>query len=166
MKAWRLLVARGLRGFADGLASLLIASYLPRLGLAPFAVGAIVTGTLLGSAALTLALGLVGSRLPRRPILLATSALMVATGVGFASFTSFWPLLAVAVVGTLNPSAGDVTPFLPTEQAVLADAVDAPRRTATFAWYNVAGAAGGALGALAAAPLAGAEQIRFPVYSP
>src|SRR5437762_1272825 len=99
MSAWRLLVARGLRGFTDGLASLLIASYLPRLGLPPLAVGAIVTATLLGSAALTLAVGLVGNRLPRRAILLATSALMVATGLGFAGFTGFWPLLVVAVVG-------------------------------------------------------------------
>jgi MFS family permease len=163
--ARRLLVARGLRGFADGLVSLLVASYLPRLGLAPFAVGVVLTGTLLGSAALTLAVGFIGHRLRRRAILLATSALMVATGLGFAGFTSFWPLLVVAVVGTLNPSAGDVTPFLPTEQAVLADAVPAADRTATFAWYNVAGAAGGAVGALAAGGLVGAERIGFLVYS-
>ena len=52
---------------------------------------------------------------------------MVATGIGFAREPAFVPLLVVAVVGTLNPSAGDVSVFLPTEQAVLAGAVDAER---------------------------------------
>src|SRR5262249_31700685 len=40
-------------------------------------------------------------------------ALMFATGIGFASAASFAVLLLVAFVGTLNPSAGDVSPFLP-----------------------------------------------------
>jgi len=74
---------------------------------------------------------------------------MVATGVGFASLTAFWPLLVIAVVGTLNPSAGDVTLFLPTEQAVIAAATPAAARPTVFAWYNLAGAFAGALGALA-----------------
>ena len=69
--ARRLLFTRSLRGFGDGLASLVLASYLTRLGLSPFEIGAIVTGTLLGSAALTLASGLVGHRLRRRAVLLA-----------------------------------------------------------------------------------------------
>ena len=83
-------------------------------------MGAIVTATLLGSAAVTLAVGLLGSRFSRRRILLAATGLMVATGLGFAGVTTFWPLLVVALVGTLNPSAGDVSVFLPTEQAALA----------------------------------------------
>src|SRR2546425_9984115 len=65
-----IVLARALRGFADGLVSVLLAGYLTLLGFTPFEVGAIVTGTLLGSAALTIALGLAGHRLPRRPLLL------------------------------------------------------------------------------------------------
>ena len=42
---------------------------------------------------------------------------MIVTGLGFAAFTDFWPLLVVALIGTMNPSAGDVSVFLPTEQA-------------------------------------------------
>ena len=68
MSFWRQLT-RGLRGFADGLVSVLLAGYLTRLGFTPFQVGAVVTGTLLGSAALTIALGLAGHRLDRRPVL-------------------------------------------------------------------------------------------------
>ena len=44
---------------------------------------------------------------------------MVVTGVAFGLASSFWVLFVFAVVGTLNPSAGDVSVFLPTEQALL-----------------------------------------------
>jgi MFS family permease len=149
--AGRILLARALRGFADGLVSVLLAGYLMRLGFTPLEVGAIVTGTLLGSAGLTIALGLAGHRLARRSVLLAAAGLMLATGVGFASITAFWPLLVVAVLGTLNPSAADVSIFLPTEQAALAQTTSGSERTHLFAWYNVAGNFMGALGALAIA---------------
>ena len=45
---------------------------------------------------------------------------MAATGVGFATVSGFWPLIVVAIVGTLNPSSGDVSVFLPLEHAMLA----------------------------------------------
>jgi MFS family permease len=143
-----LLFARALRGFADGCVSVLLASYLTGLGFSPLQVGAIVTGTLLGSAALTLATGLLSQHLSRRRVLLAASLLMLLTGLGFFGVTAFWPLLVVAVVGTLNPSSGDVSVFLPTEQALLPDTVSVRERTALFARYQLSGALAGALGAL------------------
>src|SRR5205814_3035399 len=69
-------LTRALRGFADGAVSVLLASYLSTIGYTPVAIGAIVTGTLLGSAALSLAAGLLGHRLGPRKLLLAASALM------------------------------------------------------------------------------------------
>ena len=57
-----LLSVRALRGFADGCVSVLLASYLSGLGFSPLQIGAIVTRTLLGSAALTLATGLLSQR--------------------------------------------------------------------------------------------------------
>jgi MFS family permease len=147
--ARKLLFTRGVRGLADGIVSIALATYLTGLGFSAFQVGAIVTGTLLGSAALTLAVGLLGYRLSRRGILLAATALMALTGIGFAGLTDFWPLLVVAVVGTLNPSAGDVSVFLPTEQAAIAQTVAGPARTTAFAWYNVVGSLAAAVGALA-----------------
>jgi hypothetical protein len=74
---------------------------------------------------------------------------MMATGLGFIYLTSFWSLFAVTFVGTLNPSAGDVSVFLPLEQAALEETVVARDPTGIFAIYNVAGAFAGALGALA-----------------
>ena len=75
---------------------------------------------------------------------------MAATGLGFASLASFWPLLIVAFVGTLNPSSGDVSVFLPLEHARLAGAAEGNARTALFARYSVLGALCAAFGALAA----------------
>ena len=147
----RLVSARALRGFADGVVSVILPAYLIALGFSPLEVGAIVTATLLGSAVLTLGVGLVAHRLSARGALLATTLLMLATGLGFASATAFWPLLAIAFVGTLNPSVGDVSVFLPLEQSLLATSVAAADRTALYARYNVAGAFAGALGSLASA---------------
>jgi MFS family permease len=144
----RLLWARGLRAFADGYVSLLLPLYLLTLGLTPFQIGVIATGTLLGSGLLTLGVGLQAYRFRYRTLLIAATALMVATGLGFAVVTDFWPLLIIAVVGTLNPSSGDVSVFLPLEQAVLAHVVADRQRTAIFARYSLVGALVGAVGAL------------------
>jgi MFS family permease len=171
-----LILTRALRGFADGVVSVLLASYLTAIGYSPFRVGAIVTGTLLGSAALTLTVGLWGGHFSRRRILLGSSALMLATGIGFAGVTAFWPLMVIAVAGTLNPSAGDVSLFLPTEQAVLTHTVDGRDRTLMFGWYNVVGNLAGALGALASGvpvvlaqrhgwDMAEAQRSGFVVYA-
>jgi MFS family permease len=142
--------ARGLRGLADGLVSVVLTIHLLALGFSPSDIGVIVAATLVGSALLTIGVGFVADRWEPRRVLLGGTALMIATGVAFACCTSFWPLLVVAVVGTLNPSAGDVTLFLPTEQAVIASATPARDRPTTFAWYNLAGGFAGAIGALAA----------------
>jgi MFS family permease len=144
----RIVWGRGIRGFADGFVSVLLAQYLTGLGFSPVQVGAVVTGTLLGSAAMTLAFGLTAHRTSLRTLLLVATGIMVATGLGFASVTWFWPLLVVAVLGTLNPSAGDVSVFLPTEQAYVSDVVEKPSRPHLFAVYNLVAIFAGAVGAL------------------
>jgi MFS family permease len=145
----RLLTTRALRGFADGAVSVLLPGYLSALGFSSFQIAAIVFSTLTGSAALTLWIGFAVNRIGRRRVLLAACMLMAATGTGFALVRGFWPLFVVAFVGTLNPSAGDVSLFLPVEQASLAETVVTRDLTAIFSRYNVAGAFAGALGALA-----------------
>jgi MFS family permease len=146
----RLLVARGLRAFGDGYVSLLLPVYLLTLGFSPFDVGVIATGTLLGSGALTLTLGLQAHRFRTRTLLLTAAALMAGTGASFAAATDFWPLLLIAIVGTLNPSSGDVSVFVPLEHALLAQFAPQRQRTAWFARYSLIGALGGAVGAICA----------------
>jgi MFS family permease len=165
-----------MRGFADGVVSVLLASYLSAIGFSPLQIGAIATGTLLGSAVLTLAVGFAGARLHPRQILLISATLMALTGIGFATITAFWPLLLVAVIGTLNPFAGDVSVFLPVEQALLPETVAPRRRTALFARYSWGAVMLGALGALASGVpaalahrngwnIAAAERSGFVAYS-
>lgn len=150
-RAARLLVAaRSLRSFGDGLTSVLLPAFLLALGHSELEVGALSTAALLGSAALTLAVGLYAQRVSPRHVLLCGCALMLGTGLGFAAASAFAVLLLVAFVGTLNPSGGDVSVFLPTEQALLAESVAPRERTALFARYNVCAALAVSLGALAA----------------
>lgn len=148
--------------------SVLLPAHLLALGYDPFEVGIIATGTLLGSAALTLAVGLYASRRSQRVVALAGCALMIATGAGLAGAESFWLILIIAVVGTLNPSVGDISLFLPMEQSRLADLVPQERRTTVFGYYSLAGALAGAFGTLAA-PLPGhfgvALNLTFLVYA-
>ena len=141
--------ARALRGFADGFVAVLLPVYLLALGLGGLEVGAIATATLFGSALATLAVGAWGHRWTGRDLMLGAAMLMAVTGLGFSSLTSFWSLLIVAFVGTINPSSGDVSVFLPLEHAKLAAASDAATRTDLFARYALTGALCAALGALA-----------------
>ncbi|MGJ7914821.1 MFS transporter [Massilia sp. LXY-6] len=160
----RLLWVRGLRALADGFVSLLLPIYLGLLGMSPLQVGVIVTGTLLGSGVLTVGVGLRAYHYDYRALLLLAAALMAGTGLGFALLSDFWPLLAVAFVGTLNPSGGDVSVFLPLEHAVLAQLADERGRTAVFARYSLVGTLVASVGTLLAALpdlLAAAAQIQL-----
>jgi MFS family permease len=149
--AKRLIYARALRAVADGYISILLPAYLLLLGLDAFQVGVLTAATLLGSASLTLFAGLVTARFGHRRPLVAAAGLMVATGLGFAGLQAFWPLLLIAFVGTINPSTGDVSVFLPLEQSLLAQSVSDKDRTALFVRYSLAGSLMGAAGTLLAA---------------
>jgi MFS family permease len=146
-----LLWGRGLRAFGDGFVSLLLPVYLTLLGFDAQGVGILTAATLAGSAVLTLLVGFIAHRHGHRLLLVAATLMMIATGVGFALETRFWPLVLIGFVGTLNPSSGDVSLFLPLEQAMLAESVSDKSRTSVFAAYSLVGSLVAALGALAAA---------------
>ena len=146
-----LLQARALRAFADGYVAIVLPAYLLALGLDTWQVGVLATSTLLGSALATLAIGAWGHHARPGSLLSAAALLMAATGLLFAASSGFWPLLLVAFVGTLNPSSGDVSVFLPLEHARLAGVADGSARTVLFARYSLGGALFAAFGALAAA---------------
>ncbi|MGE0155358.1 MAG: MFS transporter [Reyranellaceae bacterium] len=157
-------VARALRDFGDGFVAILLPVYLTALGMGAFEVGLVATLALLGSALLTLAIGVFGGRRDHRMLLLAASALMVGTGLAYAASGAGIVLLLVAFVGTINPSGGSTSIFVPMEHTVLTGAVPAHERTRAFARYSLAGALAGAAGSLlASAPewlaAAGLDQI-------
>ena len=145
------LAARALRDFADGFIAILLPVYLTALGLSAFQVGLIATLALFGSAILTLAIGYLGARHDVRTLLLLASGLMIATGLAYAAVSDYAVLLIVAFAGTINPSGGSTSVFVPLEHTVLSGAVSASRRTWAFARYSLIGALAGAVGSLAAA---------------
>jgi MFS family permease len=144
-----LLAARGLRDFGDGFVAVLLPVHLAVIGLDIFAIGVVATLSLLGSSLMTLAIGLAGG-IDQRRWLIAAAGLMAATGVAFALTDVVWIIFLVAFVGTINPSAGSVSIFVPLEHAVLARAAPARERTRLFARYALAGSLAAAAGALAA----------------
>jgi MFS family permease len=145
-----LLLGRALRAFADGYVAVLLPAYLLALGYNTLDVGILSTATLMGSAFVTVAIGAWGYRFHHRRLLLGAAVLMTATGFAFAAQSAFWLLLVIAFVGTLNPSSGDVSVFLPLEHARLAEAGQGTARTSLFARYSLLGALFAAFGALAA----------------
>jgi MFS family permease len=142
----------------------MLAAYLGEAGHSAFQIGAIITATLLGSALLTLLVGVMGHRVMRRRLLFASTALMLFTGRGFAFARHFWTLLVVGVIGTLNPSGGDVSVFLPTEHSLLSESVAGGQSTALFARYNLSGIFAVAVGSLfAGTPLLVANAFGAPL---
>jgi MFS family permease len=146
-----LLCARALRDFGDGFVAVLLPVYLLALGLGPVQVGMLATAALLGSALLTLAVGLLGTGYDHRRLLLAGASLMIASGVAFAVVDDYAILLVVGFAGTVNPSAGSASVFMPVEHAVLARTASDAGRTQIFARYSLVGALAAAAGSLAAA---------------
>ena len=115
-----------------------------RLGALP------ATLALLGSAMFTLAVGWLGSRVGDRSTLIAASLLMIGTGIAFAMTSHHVAILLIALFGTLNPSSGNASVFVPAEHSMLTRGVAAAERTRTFARYGLIGALAGAIGSLLA----------------
>ena len=151
-----LFALRTLRLFAYGFLAVVLVLYLAAAGLDPLAIGLVLTLTLLGDAAISLWLTTHADRFGRRRVLIAASLLMVGAAAVFAA-TDWLPLLILAgIIGVISPTGNEVGPFLAVEQASLTQVVPDRRRTATFAWYNVAGYAATATGSLVAGVLSGA----------
>jgi predicted MFS family arabinose efflux permease len=80
--------------------------------------------------------------------------------VTFAFTRNFVVLLVAATIGVISPSGNEVGPFLPVEQAALAQVVPSDRRTGVFAWYTLTGAFATALGSLGAGVLSATIHYR------
>jgi MFS family permease len=143
--------ARALRGFGDGFATIVLPVYLAKIGFDATQIGLVAAAALLGTAVLTLAIGLFAPRHDLRHLLIAGAVLMIATGVAFPSFEQIGLLTAVAFFGTVNPSTGDIGFLIPIEHAALAQDAADHDRTRVFARYSLIGALSMASGALAAA---------------
>ncbi len=145
-----LLVARGIRGFGDGFAAIVLPAYLVAIGFGTVEIGIVAAASLLGSALLTLGVGVVAPRHELRHLLIAGAVLMAATGI-MLNVEDLLLIVVVAFIGTVNPSGGDVGMLVPLEQTMLTRDVTDRDRTRVFARYSLIGAMSTAAGALSAA---------------
>ena len=134
--------------FAYGFLSVVLVLYLKAEGLSEKQIGLLLTMTLLGDTAISLWITTAADRIGRKRMLMLGASLMVLVGVVFALTNSYPLLIIVATIGVLSPNDKEVGPFLSIEQAALAQTIADRRRTAVFAWYNLAGSAAAAMGAL------------------
>src|SRR6266536_763341 len=170
-----ILLMRGLRSLAYGLLAVILGVVLAGEGFSPASIGVLITISLLGDMAGTYVIGLFADSWGRRRTLVGLSLLMAATGVIFGLVTSYPVLLLAAFFGTLGTTASETAPFLPIDQAMLAQITTAERRTALFARYNLVASLSVALGALAAGlpdllvhlgmPLASGIHLLFGAYA-
>lgn len=146
-----LYAARALRGFGDGFAVIILPAYLLAIGLTPQQVGIVASASLLGTAALTLLVGFVAPRYDLRNLFLVGAGLATVTGLVFPMVGTIVPVLLVAFIGTINPSAGDLGMLIPLEHALLTQEASDRDRTSVFARYSLIGSLTAAAGSLAAA---------------
>ena len=145
-----LYAARAARGFGDGFAAIILPAYLLEIGFNPFEIGIVATAALLGSAATTMAIGYLAPRYDVRTLLLVCAVLMIVTGIAIPNVQHLVFIAAIAFVGTMNPTTGDIGVHIPLEQASLAQGASDKDRTHIFARYSLIGALSIAAGALAA----------------
>jgi MFS family permease len=153
-----LLVAKGLRSFAFGWLSIVLALYLSRRGLTAAETGAVFTATMVEDALLTMLLSVSAGRIGPYRVMALTAPLMTLGGAILAVAESRWLLLLGAVVGTLSPNGQEAGPFAAMEQALLPGTVRSGSRTRVFSWYHVCGFLPAALGALAGGGSLGLAQ--------
>src|SRR3954467_15216855 len=91
-----LYAARGLRGFGDGFAIIILPAYMTALGYDAVAVGIVATASLLGTALLTLMVGWIAPRHDLRAMLIFGAGLMAATGLAFPNAEDFVLIALVA----------------------------------------------------------------------
>ena len=162
---WLLFASRCTRLFAYGALSVVLVLYLVGLGLSESDTGLLLTATLLGDTLVSVYLTTRADRIGRRRMLTVGALLMTAAGVVFAFTNRMWLLVVAGTIGVISPSGQEVGPFLPIEQAALAQVVPDRFRTDVFAWYTLAGSVASALGALAAGYLTSTLQRSWPPVS-
>ncbi len=148
----RIILARALRMFGYGFASVLIGVTLATTGFTPLQVSLLLSMALAGDVVAIILVALLADRLGRRRILVVFALLMALAGLAFAFSHTLIILLLAAFFGTISPSStSENAPFTAIEQAILPQTCLPQRCTDTFARYNLLAQLAGAFGGLAVA---------------
>ncbi|MDE3082805.1 MAG: MFS transporter [Acidobacteriota bacterium] len=145
----RLLVAgQALRGLGYGFTAIVLGDLLAARGVRPVQAGLFLAAVIAGSALASLIVGAYADRFGRRRSYGLFFGGIAVVGAVVATNPPLWLLFAVALTGTLSTDVVDNGAATTLEQVMLAREDAGTARV--YGWYNAAGAAFGALGALGA----------------
>ena len=147
-----IILARGVRTFAQGFVAVFLAIYLTELGFSLVQIGAFLGVGVVGVAFFAFLVSLIVGRVGRRTFLIFFSMTSASAGLALFFVDHFLILLVFAFLGSLSTGGGGggESPAQPLEVASLPDTAPDDKRTDLFAIYNIVARAGAALGALAA----------------
>jgi MFS family permease len=86
----RVLAARGVRAFGDGFVALLLPIYLVERGFSALAVGTIVTGTLVGTALMTLWVDWIAALFARYSVIGSCATALGVLAAAFPDYAAAW----------------------------------------------------------------------------
>src|SRR5467141_38412 len=153
-------VEKTVRTVPYGFLGVIYGVYLAQLGFSAFAIGIVLTLTVLSSAFYSFIISFVADRFGRRKTLVFFALTDFVAGALLLISKDWWAPVLAGIVGNMTVGAGEVGPFLSLEQAILPRTARADRRTLAFSVYNVVGYGASSAGAL----LAGLP--RYVGYSP
>ena len=147
-----IILARGIRTFAQGFVAVLLALYLTELGFGLVQIGVFLGVGVLGVSFFAFVVSLIVGKVGRRQLLILFATISGSAGLALILFDHFLILLVVAFVGSLSTGGGGggESPAQPLELASLPDTAPDEKRTDLFAIYNIVARTGAAFGALAA----------------
>ncbi|CCE72973.1 Piso0_000581 [Millerozyma farinosa CBS 7064] len=143
-----IILLRMIRLIAFGGTSVILVLYLREAEFDEQLIGLFMTLTFIGDLVTSFVLSLSADKCGRRLVLIFSSAVMLLTGACFVFFENHVLLTAVAVVGILTPSGGEVGPFRSIEQSSIASLAESGQRSDLYAWYQFLGSFSAALGAM------------------
>ncbi|KAJ8124590.1 hypothetical protein O1611_g9050 [Lasiodiplodia mahajangana] len=137
---------RFVRMLGYGMSTLILVAYLDALGNRKTEIGLFMTLTLAGDVCISFFLTLFADALGRKATLALGALLMTGSGVVFALFSSYWILLAAAIVGVISPNGNEIGPFRAIEESTVAQLTEPGNRSDVYTWYGLGGLAGAASG--------------------
>ncbi len=144
------LLEKSVRTVPYGFLGVIYGVYLAQLGFSAFAIGIVLTLTVLSSAFYTFIISFVADRIGRRRTLVFFALTDFVAGTLLFVSTDWWAPVLAGIVGNMTVGAGEVGPFLSLEQAILPRTARADRRTLAFSLYNLVGYGASSAGALLA----------------
>ncbi|NIS82741.1 MAG: MFS transporter [Anaerolineales bacterium] len=133
-----LITANAFRNLGYGMMDVLFVLYLTEIGFDAVHVGALITGTLIGSALLNLIVGTYADRFGRRRTMALATAIMILSGLALVFSRSYAVFFLAALTGTLNFTAVSTGAFVGLDQAALPQLSPLPARNQVFGVYNTA----------------------------